>query len=408
MRLRAVPRARPDIRWGELASLAAGMLGSGRSAGPPAVFAFEREFARHFGAAGAVAFSSCRAAIYFSLTALGLSPGDEVILPAFAYPADAVMVELAGLKPVFADVDPGTANMDPEDAARRITPRTRVLFPTHLNGIPADVEALAGIARRHGLRLLEDCARACGIRAAGRTLGTTDIGVFSLGYGKNFDILGGGMAVSSDTAFLARLRDIQAGFRPPARRDLLLRAAKGIIKKAANEPYLFRFTLLPLLRAGARGEGRRLERLVKPPARVPGVPAAFSERLSGPQAAQGLRFLKRIDGHNLRRRNHAARLEDALGGLPGFLHFRASPGAERLYFVLGSVRRSAVRRFFYRHGIDAESDSAEALATAAGGCPRAGELAGKLFYLPNHPALTEGDLSFIIAKTREWAARKAT
>jgi len=414
MTIRAVPRARPDIRSGELLALLAGIFRSGRAAGPEAVSEFERAFARYLGTAGAVAFTSCRAAIYFSLIALELRPGDEVILPAYAYAADAEMVAAAGLKPVFADVVLGTANVDPEDAARKITSRTRVIFPTHMNGIPADLDALGALARERGLRLIEDCARACGLRSGGRMVGTRDIGVFSLGYGKNFDILGGGLAVSSDEAFLNRLRGLQSGFRPMPRRSLALRVAKGFVQKAVNEPHLFRFTLLPVLKARKRDGTRRFAGLVQPTTRSAALPAGFRTRLSGPQAAQGLRFLARIEAHNLSRRRNAAALEAALSGFPGLFHFRSPSGSERLYFNLGSGRRAELQRFLYRHGIDAESDSAAdltrspAFGAAAPGTdyPRARQLDGKVFYLPNHPALSDGDLARIIVLTREFCGRE--
>lgn len=413
MRLRAIPRGWPDVKPVELVSMLAELPRIRRAASSDAVPDFERAFARYIGTRGAVAFPSCTSAIYFSLRALGLAPGDEIILPAFTYPSDAAMVVLAGLKPVFVDVELATANIDPARIEEKITSRTRAIFPTHLNGIAADMDAICRIARTRNLRLIEDCARACGVEYRGRKLGSSDIGVYSFGYGKNLYLLRGGMATADDETVLERLRAFKAEFKRVTARALIFQTLKGTLIKIANEPHIFRFTLFPLLYAQKVKGSRFLFKLVHPD--PPGPDRFFPSLavdLTSLQARQGLRFLKRIEAHNRKRQEIALRMEKELSGIPGLLHFRSTEreGIRRISFALGSERKKDIQRFLFENKIDIEDESAVDLASSGvsgaspdgGAYPRTGELHGKLFFLPNHPGLSESDVFRIISRVKEF------
>src|SRR5260221_13919141 len=131
----------PDIHDDEIrevvSSMKSGWLGTG-----PKVARFEREFGAYVGAPHATALNSCTAAMHLSLLAAGLGPGDEVITSALTFCATANAVLHARATPVIADVDPRTMNLDPEDVARRVGPRTRALLPVHFAGRPCDMDAL--------------------------------------------------------------------------------------------------------------------------------------------------------------------------------------------------------------------------------------------------------------------------
>src|SRR4029077_735155 len=126
----------------------------------PKVAQFEKEFARYRGAQHAIAVNSCTAALHLSLLAAGIGPGDEVITTALTFCATVNAIIHAGLTPVLADVDPATMNIDPRDVERRITPRTRAILPVHFAGRACDMDHLYAIARKHRLRIIEDCAHA--------------------------------------------------------------------------------------------------------------------------------------------------------------------------------------------------------------------------------------------------------
>lgn len=181
------------------------ILRSAAFAGGPEVSAFEEEFAGYVGCAHAVGASSGTSALRLALTALGLEPGDEVITVPHTFIATTEAITQAGGKPVFVDVDPLTATIDPARVESAITPRTRILLPVHLYGQPAEMEPLMQLARRHGLSVLEDAAQAHGARYHGKRAGSLGhAAAFSFYPGKNLGACGEAGAVTTDDAHVAR------------------------------------------------------------------------------------------------------------------------------------------------------------------------------------------------------------
>jgi dTDP-4-amino-4,6-dideoxygalactose transaminase len=178
----------------------------------PRTEAFERAFAEHLGARHAVALSSCTAALHLAYKAVGVGPGDEVIVPSFTFVATANAVLYCGARPVFADiVGPEQPSIDPEDVARRITPRTRAVSGVHFAGYPAAVEAMAELCRDRGLALIEDAAHAPSAHVAGKKLGTFGAaGAFSLFSNKVLAVGEGGLLVTDDDEIAARVRRLRS------------------------------------------------------------------------------------------------------------------------------------------------------------------------------------------------------
>lgn len=184
------------------------------------VTTFEAEFAAWCGATGCVGVNSGTDALHLALRALGIGAGDEVITVAHTAVATVAATVLAGATPVLVDIDPTTCTMDPAAADAAITPRTRALLPVHLYGHPADMDALPELARRHNLRLIEDCAQAHGATWHGQMVGTFgDAACFSFYPTKNLGALGdAGAVVSRDPALLERVRlQREYGWTPQAR-----------------------------------------------------------------------------------------------------------------------------------------------------------------------------------------------
>src|SRR5262249_30189726 len=150
-----------------ITALRSGWIGTG-----PRVASFEKAFRDYVGASHSVAVHSCTAALHLSLLAIGLEPGDEVIVPAMTFAATANSVVHAGGRPVLADVDKDTMCLDPDDVAHRVTPRTRAIIPVHFAGRPCDMDALQSVAAKHSLRIIEDCAHAIETLYHGRHAGT--------------------------------------------------------------------------------------------------------------------------------------------------------------------------------------------------------------------------------------------
>jgi perosamine synthetase len=208
-RLAPIPVARPSFGEAEerevLAALRSGWVTQG-----PRVAAFERAFAAHVGQAEAVAVSSCTTGLHLVLHALGLGPGDEVVVPSLSFIATANAVAHAGATPVFADVDLATYNLDPGSAAAALSPRTRAILLVHQVGLPADLAAFRRLAERTGVALVEDAACAIGSRVDGRPVGgDARVAVFSFHPRKLLVTGEGGMIVTSDAALARRLRSLR-------------------------------------------------------------------------------------------------------------------------------------------------------------------------------------------------------
>jgi dTDP-4-amino-4,6-dideoxygalactose transaminase len=184
------------------------VLASGQAIGGPEVEAFEKEIADYCGASQAVACASGTDAISLALAALGIGPGDEVIVPPFSFFATASCVSRLGARPVFVDIDPDTYNMDVLQVENKITPRTKAIMPVHLFGQSVDMEPLWHIAERHNLPLVEDAAQAIGTEYQGKRTGTLGaIAAFSFYPTKNLGAYGdGGMVVTPDFEWAEKIR----------------------------------------------------------------------------------------------------------------------------------------------------------------------------------------------------------
>jgi len=181
------------------------------------VAAFESEIAEFLGAGEAVGMSSGTDALLAALMAAGVAPGDEVIVPAFSFFATAGEVSRLGARPVFADIEPTTFNLDPEDFTARITGRTRAVIPVHLYGQCADMGPILASARKAGVAVIEDACQAIGATYRGRSAGTLgDIGAFSFFPTKNLGAAGdAGLAATGDPETGRRLRRLRVhGMEP--------------------------------------------------------------------------------------------------------------------------------------------------------------------------------------------------
>lgn len=161
---------------------------------------FEGEMAAYCGTKHAVGVASGTDALHLALLACGVGPGDEVITTPFTFIATTEAIVNCGARPVFADIDPATFNIDPAAIEARITPRTKAIIPVHLYGLPADMGPIMSVAGRHGVKVIEDCAQALGARYQGQKVGSIgDAGCLSFFPSKNLGCYGdGGMVVTSD------------------------------------------------------------------------------------------------------------------------------------------------------------------------------------------------------------------
>lgn len=208
-----IPLSAPDITQAEIEAVTAVLRTQRLSLGPE-LEAFERALAEYHCVDDAVAVSSGTAGLHLALLVLGVGQGDEVIVPSFTFVAVANAVLQVRAAPVFAEIDPVTLNLDPICVERAITPRTRAILVVHTFGVPAAMDALQEIARRHGLALIEDACEAIGARfgdppTARRAGSFGDLAVLGFYPNKQLTTGEGGAVLCRDAAYARRLRSLR-------------------------------------------------------------------------------------------------------------------------------------------------------------------------------------------------------
>lgn len=228
-----IPITRPYLT-GREAEAVAEVIASGWISQGPRVRAFEETFAARVGAADAVATTSCTTALQLALYVSGVGPGDEVIVPSLSFIATANAIWHCGARPVFADIDPRTYNLDPAAAERAITSRTKAIMPVHQVGLPADMDQFFEIGERHAVAIVEDAACAVGALYKDRPIGSHgSLACFSLHPRKVITTGEGGMIAVEDPAVAERLRRLRAHGMDTS--DLARHTANDIVLEAYPE-----------------------------------------------------------------------------------------------------------------------------------------------------------------------------
>jgi len=369
----------PAIEDAEIAEVVACLKGGWIGTGPKAA-QFEREFAAYKGVSQAVAVSSCTAALHLSILAAGLMQGDEVITTPMTFCATVNAILHAGATPVLADVDPRTMNIDPQSVERKITKKTKALLPVHFAGRPCEMDELAAIARKHGLKIIEDCAHAIETEYCGRKAGTFgDFGCFSFYVTKNIITGEGGMVVA-------------AGERESARIKVL--ALHGMSKDAWK-------------RFG--DEGYKHYEVVE---------CGFKYNMMDLQAVIGLQQLKRIDAYWKRREQIWQQYDEAFAKLP--IGLPAAPAADtqhayHLYTILVDGARTGVSRDQFLTGMTARNIGVgvhyrsvpehqyyqERFGWRPSDFPHAAKIGQQTISLPLSAKLTDADVQDVIAAVRD-------
>jgi len=340
--------------------IVAGCKARGEFIQGPHIAQFEAAFARRAGLppAHAIAASYGRMAFSYILAALDLPPGSEIVLPALTFWVIPELARVAGLKVVFADVDPATFTMDPAALEQAITPATRAVVPTHLYGLACDMDAIMKIAARHDLRVIEDCAHALGATIDGRPVGTIgDASFFRFQTLKQLNSYGGGIALKRDPAIAAKVRALAESEPWPDDKRVDKHLLAGRLLRIFIKPWVFSISYFPVLwissLIGANPDVYFWEKIRS----LSPLPDDYTERFPNVQAAIGLAALDRLDEWTQRTQRHAAVMNEALGGLPGIQTPRVPAGRTHVYYqycVYGPQRDALVVRCV-RRGIDIET-----------------------------------------------------
>ena len=343
----------------ELMAAADHVITTGQFIGGEAVQKLEAEIADACGSAHGVGVNSGTDALLLALRALDIGPGDEVITTAFTFGATAETICLAGATPVFADIDPGTFNLDPEGAAAKITPRTKAIMPVHLFGQIAPMDDFMRIARTRGLAIVGDAAQAIGATQGGRPLGAWgDLNTLSFYPTKNLGACGdGGMTLTDSAELAARLRRLRN---------------HGSTQYAHYDEI------------------------------------GYCSRLDGMQAAFLRVKLSYLTAWNEARRRHAAVYAEALGGLAGRLRLPCEAAGNYHIYHQYTVRvldgrRDALASFLAERGVRTAVYYPLSLhlqppyarpGCGAGDLPESEQASQEVLSLPVHPELSPEQVAY--------------
>jgi len=328
---------------------------------------FEQAFAEFCGVAHGVSVCNGTVALHLALHALGIGPGDEVIVPALTFVASANTVHYTGATPVFADVDPQTWTIDPAEIERLISPRTKAIMPVHLYGHPAKLDAINSLAAEHHLWVVEDAAEAHGAAINDRRTGSLgQIGAFSFYANKIITTGEGGLLTTNDAALAERCRMLRDHGMPPDRRYW--------------HPEI-----------------------------------GFNYRMTNLQAAVGVAQMARIDEFIQRKRQIVQQYNRALASLPGLTLPVELPNYTNVYWMYSilvdeayPLTRDELILALRERGIDSRPffHPLDALPPyyCATPCPVALRLSQQGINLPSAPSLTDEQVAYICATLHHLAA----
>ena len=331
--------------------LKSGMLAQGKK-----VEQFQKEFAQYTQSKYGVATSSGTTALHTALVAADIGPGDEVITTPFTFAATANSVLYSGAKPVFADIDPKTFNLDAASVEEKITDKTKAILPVHLYGQPADMDAICEVAQKHDLKIIEDAAQAHGAVYKGKKIGSIgDLGCFSFYPTKNITTGEGGMVTTNNEELAEKA---------------------GMVR--------------------AHGESQRYEHEI----------LGYNYRMTDIAASIGLTQLKHIDEFNAKRNENAEYLTQHLQEIDGVTPPYVADDVTHVFhqYTIRVAKRDEFKDFLNENGIGTGVHYPIVLykqpyyqaQNITGNCPEAESAASEVLSIPVHPSLTQDDLDTII------------
>ncbi len=410
----SVPRRCVNLPPGSLQTLVSCFFGNQLLEGP-AIDEFYRKFGQWLGSSHVFGASSGRSAFQLAIQALDLAKGAEVIFPVFTFPVIPMVAKLLGYKPVFCEVDPKTYNSGPQHIAPKITANTGAILATHLFGQPCPIEEIADLARRHNIRLLEDCAHACGVRLNGRQVGTFgDIGIFSFAEGKNMPCFGGGAIATSNAEVAQRAQKILAAASPLRKTAVAGKAFFIWLAWLLTRPSIFGVTAYWALRLKlALGQplmdstvgDELLEEFRRAQPQV--------GRFSNLQAAIGLLQLKFIDAFNEGARRNARILTEKLRDIPG-IRAPDEVAGHHIYvyypLTVDPDKRDDLRHFLLKRGFDTKtSDMSDCTAlkpfqnSAASGGGQPAPREASILEICVYPVISANEIHRLAEAVRAWA-----
>lgn len=369
---------------------------------------FEQAFKEYTGTPYAVSIPSARLGLYLLFKYFSFPEGSEVIISPFTHWSIFAVIKACRLKPVFADIDEDTYNIDPKAAKKAVNKNTKILILTHMWGQPCDIDPFIGMKEEFGIKIIEDCAMACGATYKNRKAGSFgDASIFSFGKAKAISTFGGGMLCTNDKGIYEEAMRSTAEFNYEHPVALSVNLFNSAVANILTRPRLFFMSIYPVMRTlNIRDPYNPIEHKKDASVFLDSIPEQWKTRMSNLQAAVGIEQLKELDANNQKRMDNARLLNEILCGSKGISLPLSIPGASHiyLYYALRYKKNTPldeVRRILINNRIDSQlnelttSRELKVFGVDSRDYPVFDKVSGNLLIIPNGIYLTEDDIHYV-------------
>lgn len=405
--LKAYPRHSVDITKKEYKTIFSLLLSS-RTLEGDCVSRFESMFARYINTQYAIAVSSARLGLYLLFKYFNFPEGSEIMITPFTHQSIFTVIKAFRFKPVFIDIDKDNHNIDSRLVKKLINKKTKILILTHMWGQPCEMDVFLELKKEFDIKIIEDCAMACGATYKNKKVGSFgDASIFSFGKAKAISTFDGGMLCTNDSKIYEWIQERSRDFNYRKINELSVKIINSMIANILTRPYIFFFTLYPILRfLNIRDPYNPMEHKKDSLMILNEIPLSWKLKFSNIQAAVGIEQLKNLDACNQKRIENAEILNNVLHGIKGIRILSVTPEAKNIYlyypvFIEKEVDLNKIRKELIKLGVDSQlnelttPEQLDVFGVSSLDYPVFNEASRKLLVIPNGIYLTEEDTHYV-------------
>lgn len=364
----------------------------------------EEKFAEYLGVRNAICVPSARMGLFLILKNLGLNSKSEIILPAFTYWAVPEMISFSKYKPVFVDIDSQNWNLNSSLIEKKITAKTKVIIPTHLYGLPCNMDEIIRIAKKYNLFVIGDCVQACGCEYKGcRSAILGDAAYFSFGVTKNVFLLGGGLVVTNRNDLAEKIRNEVREYTFLNKPLIFKRVLEALIMKIVTCQFVFPYGLFPFIRLFNQWNLDIVDEIYDAKKKLDNkLPKYYYQLVPYDfQVEAGFKQIENLDLLNHKRIQNALYFLENLKGIEGLtLPPYPQRNIKNIFtsFPVQTGNRSLLVKKLLRKGIDVSCGYMKAHDM---NCPNAVSLEKNILHLPVYPGLKKEEAQYICESIKE-------
>lgn len=416
---KAYPRHSVDISSKEYAKILF-LLFSRKMLNGNYVSRFESLFAEYINVPYVISMPSARLGLYALLKYFDFPAGSEVIMTPFTHWSIFSVIKSCGLKPVFVDIDEYTYNITPAMVKDNITKKTRLLIITHIWGQPCEMDGFIDIKKEFGIKIIEDCAMACGATYNNKKVGSFgDASIFSFGKAKAISTFGGGMLCTGNSAIQDGIRNIILDFKDGKRSPLLVNIINAVLANILTKPPIFFMSLYPIMRLfNLRDPYNPIEHKKDASIFLDDIPNEWKTKYSNIQAAVGIEQLKNLDLRNEIRIENSGFLNELFSDIKGIGLPLARPEVKHIYLyyallIKRNIILDTIRKKLLTMGVDSQlneltsSNELEIFGVNSKDYPVFNRISRNLLIIPNGINLNRRDIEYVGSAFKEtWRSLK--